>query len=94
MKLRYSPRAVHDVAAIGRYLRERSPAGAQAVESESRQRSVYWRRSQRSAALLPNVRVMPVVRYPYLVFYTVSPDELVVLHIRHGARSPVTPDDL
>ena len=33
MKLRYSPRAVRDLAAIGDYLRERSPAGAQAVES-------------------------------------------------------------
>jgi plasmid stabilization system protein ParE len=32
MMLRYSPRALGDLAAISDYLTERSPAGAQAVE--------------------------------------------------------------
>ena len=41
-----------------------------------------------------DVRVMPVVRYPYLIFYTVSGDELRILHIRHGARVPIDPDEL
>jgi plasmid stabilization system protein ParE len=28
---------------------------------------------------------MPVVRYPFLIFYTVT-DEVVILHVRHAAR--------
>ena len=36
MKLRYSPRALGDLAAISDYLIERSPAGARAVEETIR----------------------------------------------------------
>jgi plasmid stabilization system protein ParE len=36
MKLRYSPRALSDLAAISNYLTERSPAGARAVEQAIR----------------------------------------------------------
>ena len=32
------------------------------------------------------VSVTTVLRYPYLVYYTVSDREIVILHIRHGAR--------
>ncbi|MEX0590638.1 MAG: type II toxin-antitoxin system RelE/ParE family toxin [Xanthobacteraceae bacterium] len=37
--------------------------------------------SQRS-----EVRVVPLVRYPYLILYTVVADEVMILRIRHGAR--------
>ena len=97
MKLRYSPRAVRDLAAIGDYLRERSPTGAQAVESKINATIgvlAAFPESGRALTERPQVRVMPVVRYPYLVFYTVSRDELLILHIRHGARVPVAPDEL
>jgi plasmid stabilization system protein ParE len=30
----------------------------------------------------------------YLVFCTIGNDEIVILHVRHGARAPVGPDDL
>jgi plasmid stabilization system protein ParE len=40
------------------------------------------------------VRVLPVGRYPYLVFYTLRDDEIVILHIRHGARAPIDPSEL
>jgi len=34
------------------------------------------------------VRMMPVVRYPFLIFYALSDraDEIVILHVRHAAR--------
>ena len=35
----------------------------------------------------PGVRRMPVGRYPFLILYTVSDDELGILHVRHTARS-------
>lgn len=34
----------------------------------------------------PGTRMLPVVRYPYLVFYSVVGDEVVIKHIRHAAR--------
>jgi hypothetical protein len=37
---------------------------------------------------------MPLGRYPYLLFYTLSGEELIVLHVRHGARQPIDPHRL
>lgn len=34
----------------------------------------------------PNVRLVPLGRFPYLVFYTLTDDAVVILHIRHAAR--------
>jgi toxin ParE1/3/4 len=42
----------------------------------------------------PDVRVVPTPRFPFLIFYTTGADELVILHIRHAARAPLTTDDL
>lgn len=39
----------------------------------------------------PSVRVIPVRRYPYLIFYEVAGDAFFILHIRHAAREPVDP---
>jgi plasmid stabilization system protein ParE len=32
-------------------------------------------------------------RYPYIVYYRVQNDEVVIVHIRHGARKPWTGGD-
>jgi len=37
---------------------------------------------------------MPVARYPYLVFYSIAADELVILHVRHGSRATIAPEEL
>ena len=43
-----------------------------------------------------DVRVLPVVRYPYVIFYTPVPenDEVLILRIRHGRRSPLSANDI
>jgi hypothetical protein len=38
--------------------------------------------------------VLSVARYPYLVYYQVRENEVVVLHIRDGRREPVRESDL
>jgi plasmid stabilization system protein ParE len=43
---------------------------------------------------VPDVRVLPVARYPYLVYYTLVGNELVVVHVRHGARAAPSPANL
>jgi toxin ParE1/3/4 len=34
----------------------------------------------------PGVRMIPVRRYPFLVFYTIEADEIFILSVRHAAR--------
>jgi plasmid stabilization system protein ParE len=34
---------------------------------------------------------LPVLRYPYLIYYRVAEDELLILHIRHTSRRPIDP---
>jgi hypothetical protein len=36
----------------------------------------------------PSVRVVPLVRYPFKLFYTISGGVITILHIRHAARRP------
>jgi plasmid stabilization system protein ParE len=40
----------------------------------------------------PDIRVLPVVGYPYVIFYTIIPanDEVRILRVRHGRRRPLT----
>jgi toxin ParE1/3/4 len=79
------------------YLTERSPSGAKSVADEIQATVDLLGRTPEMGRPFQQrlqVRVMPVVRYPYLIFYTVRGDILLVLHIRHGARAPLQPDEL
>jgi len=45
-----------------------------------------WPQSAREVVGRAGVRVVPLIRYPYKIFYRVMPDAVEVLHIRHSAR--------
>lgn len=97
MRVCYSPRAISDLAGIAAYLVKRSPRGAESVDRGIRKTVeliAAFPGSGRALEQRPAVRVLPVGRYPYLVFYTVREDEVVILHIRHGARARVDPSQL
>ncbi|HEY1245687.1 MAG TPA: type II toxin-antitoxin system RelE/ParE family toxin [Hyphomicrobiaceae bacterium] len=97
MNLRYSPRARRDLAEIADYLTARSPNGALSVERRIRKTIdliTAFPGAGRRLDRRPAVRVMPLGRYPYLIFYTLHDDEIVVLHVRHGARKPIDPSRL
>ena len=88
MNLRFTPRAVRNLTAIGAYLTERNPAAAVRVRAD-----IY--EALRDVLLFPNlgksqrtegVRKLVTRRYAYLVYYIVEADEVVVLSVRHGAR--------
>jgi plasmid stabilization system protein ParE len=49
--------------------------------------------SGRALRQRPEVRVMPTRRFPLLIFYKNSANELLILHIRHAARRPLSTDD-
>jgi plasmid stabilization system protein ParE len=97
MRIRYTPRAVSDLIEICDFLRERNPVAARAVENRIRasiDTLLQFPSGGRTLEQRPDVRVMPVLRYPYLVFYSVLGEELRVLHIRHGARQPISGGDV
>ncbi|HWK94292.1 MAG TPA: type II toxin-antitoxin system RelE/ParE family toxin [Pseudolabrys sp.] len=97
MKVRFSPSATDDIIQIADYLIERRPAAARAVETAIRNSIgllAEFPGSGRGMIERPGVRIMPIVRYPYLIYYEIGQNELVVLRILHGARAPLSPDTL
>jgi toxin ParE1/3/4 len=90
MRLRLTPQALRELAAIGDYIRERSPAAAERVSAAIRKSlqnlTAFPRMGRRQT--VPRVRKIVTQRYPYLVYYRVDADaeEVVVLSIRHPPR--------
>lgn len=88
MKLRFTPRAVRNLTAIGDYLTEQNPAAAARVRADIydglRDLLLFPQlgRPQRSEG----VRKLVTRRYAYLVYYIVDQDEVIALSIRHPAR--------
>ncbi len=89
----YARRAVADLNDISDYY-STNAAPRVAERFEVRFRAVVERvarhpQSARPAAGRPGVRVVPLVSFPYKVFYRiVAPDRIRILHIRHEARAP------
>jgi len=93
MKVRYSRRAVADLVGIADYIREHNPRAALAVEKQIRAsigRLEMFPFSGRPTDDL-SIRMFPITRYPYLVFYEVLEGEVFIHHIRHGRREPLDP---
>ena len=93
MNIVYAPRALRDLNGIGAYLVERNPTGAAnilgAIKSSIDTLSFF----PQIGRLVDNAghRRVPVVRYPYAIFYRIAGDELLILHIRHTSRRPIDP---
>jgi toxin ParE1/3/4 len=93
MRVRYSLLALLQLEEIHRYIAERNPRAAKAVVAriEDLCEKLGEFPGMGSTTDQPGVRVLPVVRYPYLIFYLqmVEADEVVILRIRHGRRKPL-----
>ena len=90
MKLRFAPRAIENLTAIGDYLHVRDPAASIRVRGsiiESVQILLLFPRAGRRQNL-EGVRRMVTRRYRYLIYYTVDEvaDELVVVAVKHPAQ--------
>jgi plasmid stabilization system protein ParE len=97
MRLRYLPRAINDIAAIAAYISDRNPSAADAVEARIQSAIdllCEFPGTGRRIEQRPDVRVLPLARYPDVIFYSAGDDELLILHVRHTARRPVDPADL
>jgi toxin ParE1/3/4 len=90
MKARWSESSLAEIEDIFAYIYERNRTAASAVVE----------RIESLISLLEDfplmghvsdeedVRVLSVVRYPFLIFYAIdeAADEIVILHVRHGAQ--------
>jgi plasmid stabilization system protein ParE len=92
MRVRFSSRARDELDAIYSYIAEHSPTAAHRVKSRVRDAAEqladfpYMARNTDRA----NVRVRIASPFPYLIFYTIRDEEVLILHIRHGARRPIS----
>jgi plasmid stabilization system protein ParE len=96
VKLRFTARAVGDLENIRAYLVARNPRGAERVRAHIEltiDRLANFPELG-PATDEPSVRVLPLTRYPYLIYYSLVGDDLVILHIRQAARKPVDPSGL
>ena len=90
MKLRFTPRAVEDIAEIANYIRSENPSAAERVRAsilESLESLVLFPRIGRVQSEA-GVRKLVTPKYRYIVYYTLDEafDEVIVLTIRHPAR--------
>jgi addiction module RelE/StbE family toxin len=90
VKLRFTPRAAQDIAAIADYIRARNPGAARKVRAailHSLQNLVLFPKVGRAQAV-EGVRKLVTRKYPYLVYYRVdeAAEEVIILTIQHPAR--------
>jgi len=91
MKVVYTPAALRDLAEIADWLAEHYPTIAPEVERRIRDVIAHierWPESARRSAKRPRVRVIPVGRYPYKIFYRIMAECIEILHVHHTARRP------
>ena len=89
MKLRYTEPAAIELAAVLDYLAERSPDGAARVLARIRaiERLLLLFPYSGEVTRLDWLRRVTTQPYPYVIYYEVAGDEIVVHRIRHAARN-------
>ena len=90
MKLRYTLPALSDLESILNYIAERSPQTSRRIQARIRAVTelilLYPQAGARTDD--PTIRRVTTTPYPYLVFYEIAGDEIIIHAVRHGARDP------
>ena len=90
MKLRYTLRGAAELDNILATIAEQSPQGVRRVQARIQTIISLLLRHPHAGQLTSKRRLRRVVvyPYPYLIFYSVSEEEIVIHGVRHGARRP------
>lgn len=90
MKLRYTPDAIADLRNVLAYIERQSPQGASEVRAPIQQLINLTLDHPYAGARTGSKRLCRLVArpYPYLIFYEVADDEIVIHGVRHSARRP------
>jgi plasmid stabilization system protein ParE len=90
MRVRWSETALAEIGEIFSYIYEYNRSAASAVVDRIENLTILLQQFPHAGHLTdePDVRVLSVVRYPYLIFYAVdlAADQVVILHVRHGRQ--------
>jgi toxin ParE1/3/4 len=90
MRLRYTLPALAELDAILDYIATHSPQGAARINGRIHTMIdlllAYPRIGQQTDD--PTTRRVGTSPYPYLIFYEIAAEEIVIHGIRHGARNP------
>jgi addiction module RelE/StbE family toxin len=87
MRLRYTLSALEDLDSILEYIGERSPEGAKRIRSRISAVADLLLQFPLSGTATenPSIRSKTTAPYPYVIFYQVTDDEIVIHAVRHGA---------
>ena len=90
MRLRYTVPALADLSSILDYITERSAQGAKRVQARIRGVTELLVLYPLAGAATedPGIRRITTTPYPYLIFYEIKDDEIVIHAVRHGAQDP------
>jgi plasmid stabilization system protein ParE len=91
MKVVWTDEALRDLDEIAEYLATHYPTVAPAVGLRVQavvDRVGRWPQSARRSTKRTGVRVVPLGRYPYKIFYRVTEESVEILHVHHAARQP------
>jgi toxin ParE1/3/4 len=90
MNVRFAPRAERDLKTIGARSRKVfGDAVAAALETTIRATIARIAVMPQSGLRVPRrhgMRLVPLVRYPFKIFYSIADDTVTILHIRHASR--------
>jgi toxin ParE1/3/4 len=87
MRVRYTETALRELEEIFDYIAERNPNAAASVVARI-ERVIGWLADfpEMGYPIENDVRLIPVGRYPFLIFYTTDENEVVIRNVRHAAR--------
>jgi plasmid stabilization system protein ParE len=92
MRVRWSETALAEVEAIFSFIYERNHSAATSVVQRVEELTALLGEFPLAGHLTDEtaVRMISVVRYPFLIFYTIDDGaaEVVILHVRHTAQAP------
>ena len=91
MKVRFSSPALAELDTIFAYIHQYNPVAAGKVVMRIQAVAAQLARypSLGPPKYKAGVRMFPVRGYPYLIFYTIENEEVLVLSVRHSARKPM-----
>ncbi|WP_316233963.1 type II toxin-antitoxin system RelE/ParE family toxin [Bradyrhizobium sp. SZCCHNR1098] len=90
MKLRFTTRAANELESVLDYVASHSPGGARRVHMRIKSvfdMLVYYPKAG-AQSTHPRLRRLTINPYPYLIYYEVAADEVVIHSVRHTARNP------
>ena len=97
MGARWSKTALIELNDIFLYISERNPSAAKAVVRRIEGLVAQLGRFPNSGHMAdePDAWALPVVRYPYVILYSIDQanDDVVILHVRHTARNQSPAND-